>query len=83
MSILVWVVFGLVVGIIANAIDPEPSRGGVIGALVLGVVGALVGGFIASALIGIGISGFNLTSVVIAVLGSLLLLLVGRAMRKA
>ncbi len=81
MNLLVWIIFGLIVGIIANAIDPAPSRGGIIGAVLLGIVGALVGGFLSSALIGVGISGFNLTSLVIAVLGSLLLLFVGKAAR--
>jgi uncharacterized membrane protein YeaQ/YmgE (transglycosylase-associated protein family) len=83
MSLLAWIVFGIVVGVIANAIDPEPTRGGIVGALVLGVLGALVGGFLASALIGIGVSGFNLTSLVVAIGGSLLLLFIGRALSRA
>ena len=82
MDLIAWVVFGLVVGVIANSIDPEPTRGGVIGAVVLGVLGAMVGGFLASAILGIGISGFNLASLVVAIGGSLLLLYLGRAIGK-
>lgn len=83
MSLIAWVVFGLVVGVIANAIDPEPSRGGIIGAVALGVLGSLVGGFLASALIGVGVEGFNLTSLAIAIGGSMLLLFLGRALSRA
>lgn len=82
MDLIAWVVFGLVVGAIANSIDPEPTRGGVIGAVALGVLGALVGGFMASALLGIGISGFNIASLVVAIGGSLLLLYLGRALAR-
>lgn len=75
-----WIIFGLIVGIIANIIDPRPAAGGILGAIVLGVVGALVGGFLGNLLFGVGISGFNLSSFIVAILGSLLLLFVSRAL---
>lgn len=81
MNIVSWVIFGLVVGVIANLIDPQPSQGGLVGAIILGILGALLGGFLANLIFGIGISGFNFTSLAIAVLGSLLLLFIGRAIR--
>lgn len=81
MNILTWVLFGLVAGVIANAIDPHPAKGGLLGAIVLGVLGALVGGFLASVLFGVGVTGFDFPSLAIAVLGSLLLLFLGRALR--
>jgi uncharacterized membrane protein YeaQ/YmgE (transglycosylase-associated protein family) len=80
MSIFSWILFGLVAGIIANVIDPAPSRGGIFGAIVLGVLGAVVGGFIANMIFGIGVTGFNLSSFLVAILGSLVLLYVGRAL---
>lgn len=82
MNTLSWIIFGLIVGIIANAIDPQPERGGVLGAMVLGVVGAVVGGFLANVLFGLSITGFNLTSFAIAVAGSLILLFAGRALQR-
>jgi len=82
-NLLAWILFGLIAGVIANAIDPRPSRGGLIGAIILGIAGALIGGFLANLLFGIGVTGFNLTSFAIAVLGSLLLLFIGRALRRA
>lgn len=79
MNILLWILFGLVVGWIANVIDPRPAQGGLLGAIVLGVVGALVGGFLGSLLFGVGVTGFDLPSLIVAVLGALLVLYVGRA----
>lgn len=79
MTILAWVLFGLIVGIVANAIDPRKEEGGMLGAIVLGVVGALVGGFLGNLIFGVGVTGFNFPSFAIAVLGALLLLFVRRA----
>lgn len=78
MGILYWIVFGLIAGSIANFIDPRPSYGGILGSIVLGIVGAVVGGWIGSTFLGLGVEGFNLTSFIVAVLGSLLVLWVAR-----
>ncbi len=83
MNVLAWIVFGLIVGVIANAIEPGPQRGGLIGAILLGIVGALVGGFLADLVFGVTVTGFNLTSFLVAIAGSLLLLFIGRAIRRA
>jgi len=83
MNIVSWILFGLIVGIVAHAIDPNPNSGGILGAMLLGIVGALVGGFLANLVFGISITGFNLTSFLVAVAGSLLLLFIGRAVRRA
>jgi len=81
MNILTWLVFGILVGVIANVIDPRPSSGGILGAVVLGIVGALIGGFLGSALLGVGVTGFNFSSFVVAVIGSLLVLGAQRAFK--
>lgn len=83
MSIVGWILLGLVAGVIANAIDPKPARGGILGAMILGIVGALVGGFLGSVMLGVDITGFNLGSILIAVVGSLIVLWVGRAVTRA
>jgi len=83
MDIVTWVVFGLVAGIVANMIDPHPSEGGVLGAIVLGILGAVVGGFLANLIFGAAVTGFNFTSLAIAVVGSLVLLYIGRAWGRA
>lgn len=83
MNILSWILFGLIAGIIANLIDPRPAQGGILGAIVLGIVGALLGGFLANLFFGLEITGFNITSFIIAVAGSLLVLVIGRALTRA
>lgn len=81
MNIVSWVLFGLLVGLVANILDPEETRGGLLGTIILGIIGALVGGFLGSALFGISVTGFDFTSFAVAVLGSLIVLYVGRTMR--
>lgn len=82
MSVISWIIFGLIAGTIANVIDPRPSSGGIVGAILLGIIGALVGGYLANVLLGVDVTGFNLTSFIVAIAGSLLLLFVGRALRQ-
>jgi uncharacterized membrane protein YeaQ/YmgE (transglycosylase-associated protein family) len=81
-NIVSWILFGLIVGIVANAIDPSPNKSGVTGSILLGVVGALVGGLLANLIFGITITGFSLTTFLVAIAGSLLLLFFGKAMRR-
>ncbi len=82
MNIISWMLFGLIVGIVANAIDPAPNEGGVLGAILLGVAGALVGGFLANVIFGISVAGFDITSFIVAVAGSLVVLFGARAFRR-
>lgn len=83
MNILSWIIFGLITGLIANIIDPYPEKGGLLGAVILGILGAILGGFLGNIVFGIGISGFNFPSFAVAVLGSLVLLFIGRAFGRA
>ncbi len=78
-NVLAWMLFGLIAGSIANAVDPYPSRSGFLGSIVLGIAGALVGGFIASTFFGVGVTGFDFTSFGVAIAGALLLLYGSRA----
>lgn len=74
MGILAWIVFGLIAGAVAKLIMPGDDPGGFIITILVGIAGALVGGFVATAL-GLGtVSGFNLGSFLIAILGAILLL---------
>lgn len=83
MSILLWVVFGLIVGSIANFVDPRESQGGLLGSIILGIVGAVVGGYLGGLVLGTPVTGFNFTSLIVAVAGSLLVLYIGRMLRRA
>ena len=74
MSILAWIVVGLIAGVLAKIVMPGPDPGGIILTIVIGIVGALIGGFIVSRLGGPGMTGFNLPSILVATLGSIILL---------
>jgi len=77
MGILSWIVLGLVVGWLAGMVMKGGGYG-ILGDIVVGIVGALIGGFIASAL-GLGdVTGFNVSSVIIAFVGAVILIAVLR-----
>lgn len=81
MGILSWIVMGLIAGAIAKFVMPGDDPGGFIVTIIIGVVGAIVGGFIATTL-GLGdVTGFNIRSLLIAVGGSVVLLIVWRAIK--
>jgi len=81
MGIIAWIVFGLIAGAIAKLIMPGDDPGGFIVTIIIGILGAVVGGFIATAL-GFGaVSGFNIGSFLVAVLGAILLLWLYRVVK--
>ncbi len=83
MGILLWVLFGLIAGVIAKFIMPGRGPGGIVVTIILGILGAVVGGFISTQL-GFGdISGFDVRSMAIAVGGAVLVLLIYGMVRKA
>ncbi len=82
MGFIAWIVLGLIVGILAKWLMPGPDGGGFIMTVILGIVGAMVGGFISS-FFGLGtVDGFNLGSMVIAVLGAMLVLFIYRKLQR-
>jgi uncharacterized membrane protein YeaQ/YmgE (transglycosylase-associated protein family) len=82
MSILAWIVLGLLAGFIGSKIVNR-SGGGLVFDIVLGIVGALVGGLVFNALGSAGVSGLNLYSLLVAVIGSVITLVAFHAIRRA
>lgn len=81
MSILAWIVLGLIAGGVASLLVPGRTPGGVIGAIVVGIVGALIGGWLAT-LFGAGsVSGLDLYSILLAIVGAVVLLAISRMLR--
>jgi uncharacterized membrane protein YeaQ/YmgE (transglycosylase-associated protein family) len=78
MGLLSWIVFGLIAGGVAKFLMPGRDPGGCIITIIVGIIGAVLGGFLATQLGFGGISGFDLRSFFIAVLGSIVLLLLWR-----
>jgi uncharacterized membrane protein YeaQ/YmgE (transglycosylase-associated protein family) len=78
MSIIGWIVLGLIAGWIGSNIVDSGGRGPLMD-IVLGVVGAIVGGAIFSALGAVPITGFNLYSLFVAVVGAVVVLVIYHA----
>ena len=77
MSIIGWIILGLIAGAIARAILPGRQGGGWIITLLLGIVGALLGGWIGSALFNVDITSFwSLSTWLLAIGGSIIVLLI-------
>jgi uncharacterized membrane protein YeaQ/YmgE (transglycosylase-associated protein family) len=82
MGWLAWIVFGLIAGIIAKFLMPGRDPAGFFITILIGIVGALLGGWLATQF-GFGdITGFDLRSFIIAVVGSLILLFIYRLIRR-
>ena len=77
MSVIGWIVLGLIAGWLAGLLVRGAGYGIVVD-IILGILGALVGGWITSALLGIDVSGFNLESLLIAVFGAIVIIVIGR-----
>jgi uncharacterized membrane protein YeaQ/YmgE (transglycosylase-associated protein family) len=80
MGIIIWIIFGALVGWIASAI--MNTNDGVIMDIVIGIVGAVVGGWLMSFFGSGGVTGFNLYSFLVALLGAVVLILIVKAIRK-
>ncbi len=82
MGILSWIVMGLIVGLLAKFIMPGKDPGGLIITILIGIAGAFLGGLIGSFL-GLGtVTGFNFMSILLAVGGAVILLILYRIVKK-
>jgi len=82
MSFLAWIILGLLAGFIGSKIVNKRGEGLVLD-IILGIVGALVGGWLFNTLGASGVSGLNLYSLVVAVIGAIVVLVVYHAIRRA
>lgn len=76
MGIILWIVFGAIVGFIASNI--MGSGDGLVRDIILGIIGSVVGGFIMNFFGQSGVTGFNLYSVIVGVIGAIVLIYIGR-----
>jgi uncharacterized membrane protein YeaQ/YmgE (transglycosylase-associated protein family) len=82
MGIIAWLVLGLLAGFIGSKIVNKTGEGMLLDILI-GIVGAVVGGWVAGFFGFNGVTGLNIPSLIVAVIGSILFLLVYRAIRRA
>ena len=80
MSIIAWILVGLIAGFIASKIVNRHGEGFLLDTLI-GIVGAVIGGWIMAALGGHGVTGFNLYSILVAIGGAIVLLFIVHAVR--
>jgi uncharacterized membrane protein YeaQ/YmgE (transglycosylase-associated protein family) len=81
MSILAWIFLGLIAGFIGSKIVNKSGEGIVLD-IVLGIVGAIVGGWLFNRFGASGVTGVNLYSLLVAVIGAVILLVVYHAIRR-
>ena len=82
MGIIAWIILGGVAGFIASKIVNKAGEG-VLVDILLGIVGAVVGGFIFRQFGAAGVTGFNLYSLCVAIIGAIVFLVIYHAIRRA
>jgi uncharacterized membrane protein YeaQ/YmgE (transglycosylase-associated protein family) len=81
MGLLSWIVVGLVAGLLGQAIMGGGERKGCFVTVILGILGAMVGGFVMGLFGYAGVAGIDIWSILVATLGAIILLAIGRAIR--
>lgn len=81
MGILAWVFLGGLAGWIASMVIKTNANQGMVGNIIIGIIGAFIGGFVFNFFGGAGITGFNLYSLLVAIVGAVVLLYLARLFR--
>lgn len=81
MGILLWIIFGALAGWIASMIVRTDQ--GLLLDIIVGIIGAVIGGFVFRAFGAAGVTGFNIYSLLVAILGAIVLLWIVKAARRA
>lgn len=81
MNILLWIILGALAGWIASLIVRTNGQQGILMDIVVGIVGAFLGGFVFNLFGATGVSGFNIYSIIVAIIGAIILLAIVKAIR--
>ncbi len=81
MQIILWIVFGGLIGWVASLIMKTDAQQGIILNVVVGIVGAVLGGWIMSFFGEAGASGFNFYSFIVALIGAVVLIAIAKAIK--
>ncbi|MBB6630399.1 GlsB/YeaQ/YmgE family stress response membrane protein [Clostridium algidicarnis] len=82
MGILAWIILGALSGWIASMITGKDSEMGAMANIIVGIIGAFLGGFLFGLIGGKGITGFNIWSLLVSVIGAVILLAIINAIKK-
>lgn len=80
MGFIAWIVLGALAGWIASKVMNTDAEQGAIANILIGIVGAVIGGFLFSMFGGSGINGFNVYSLLVALIGSIVLIAILKAL---
>ncbi len=78
MGLITWIIFGAIVGWLASAIMKTDKSYGVAADIVIGIVGAVIGGLVMGLFGQPGVGGFDLYSLIVAVIGAVILIYIAR-----
>lgn len=81
MNILLWIILGALAGWIASLIVKTNDQQGILLDIVVGIVGAFIGGFVFRLFGASGVTGFNIYSILVAIIGAVILLAIVKAVR--
>ena len=81
MGIIAWIILGGIAGWIASMFARTNESMGILANIIVGIIGAMLGGFIFGLFGGDGVNGFNLYSLIVAIIGSFVLLMIVKALR--
>jgi uncharacterized membrane protein YeaQ/YmgE (transglycosylase-associated protein family) len=82
-NLIFWILLGALAGWIASMIMGRNAQMGALANIIVGIIGALIGGFIMNSLGGPGVTGFNFYSILVAIGGAVVLLLIVGLFRRA
>jgi uncharacterized membrane protein YeaQ/YmgE (transglycosylase-associated protein family) len=82
-NIIVWIIIGGLAGWIASMIMGRDAQMGALANIVIGIIGAFIGGFLMNMLGAQGTTGFNVWSLLVAILGAVVLLAIVGAIQRA
>lgn len=82
MGLILWIVFGALVGWVASKIMNTDASQGAFLNIVVGIIGAMIGGWVMSLIGNTGVTGFNIYSFLVALLGAVLLIAIVRGIQK-
>lgn len=79
LDIVLWILFGALAGWIASVIMKTDAKMGAFANIVVGIIGAFLGGFLVQNMLGASVEGFNIISLLVAILGAILLIAIVKA----
>ncbi|MBP9710552.1 GlsB/YeaQ/YmgE family stress response membrane protein [Patescibacteria group bacterium] len=82
MGIILWIIFGALVGWLASVIMKTDAQQGAGLNIIVGIIGAVLGGWVMSFIGKTGVTGFNLYSLLVALVGAVILIAIVKAVRK-